>query len=49
MPVTTTGGFAADGRAEAPRPRPSGQELAHAGNSNLARATDIDTAVDKAK
>ena len=49
MPITFPGGFAADGRPENPRPRPNGQELAHVGNANLARITDIDTAVDKSR
>jgi hypothetical protein len=49
MPITTPSGFAADNRPESPRPYPPGKELAHAGNANLAKATDIDDARDKGK
>lgn len=39
-PYIPPGGFASDGRPEAPRPYPAGQELATEANANLATEAD---------
>jgi hypothetical protein len=50
VPITTTSGYAADGRPESPRPYGSGKELATPRNADLAKPTgDLDDQRDKGK